>query len=143
MYAVYVYAVGALRPGPCFFIHSITSRTRLSSPRRPATESTVVATCALGISSFASLSWSNTSNTRRQLGPLPRYWSASFSSLLRNEANFPDATSAAAAAATASAVAVSTPAETRVTCVGAGRSDRRPARGADDARRTLGRRDVP
>mmetsp|Transcript_6962 Transcript_6962/g.28587 ORF Transcript_6962/g.28587 Transcript_6962/m.28587 type:complete len:251 (-) Transcript_6962:334-1086(-) len=56
MYAVYVYAVGALRPGPCFFIQSITSRTRLSSPRRPATESTVVATCALGVSSSASRS---------------------------------------------------------------------------------------
>ena len=102
-----------------------------------------MATCALGFASFASRSWSNTSNTRRQLGPLPRYWSASFSSLLRNEANLPDATSAAAAAATASAVVVSTPVDARATCVGEGRSDRRPARDADDARQTLERRDVP
>jgi hypothetical protein len=40
-------------------------------------------------------------------------------------------------------VVVSTPVDARATCVGAGRSDRRPARDADDARQTLERRDVP
>ena len=48
MYAVYVYAVGADRPGPCARIHSKMERTRPRSPLRPAMERTVVATWALG-----------------------------------------------------------------------------------------------
>ena len=48
IYAVYVYAVGADRPGPCARIHSKMERTRPRSPLRPAMERTVVATWALG-----------------------------------------------------------------------------------------------